>query len=340
MDDYAQLVIKEAVAAATAGQRLRARELLLELVETEPGNELAWLWLSRFLPTLREQIAALETVLRLNPTHQKAQQRLHQLKTHQTALQAEQQTRLTDYLQTARQFLAQGEKEQARHLLLKLVEEDEKNETAWWLLSESMDGVDDQVVALENVLVLNPRHPQAKTRLEEKLRLQQDALLLGLYYERQKVWAKAANAYARAAATTAIPAIRREATFRQTAAELELSHPGILTSRSTATWLRLSMGPPMLYGLLIFIHAGLRPLNIPIPACFGLLGVLFGSLLIVGVQTTPIHALWNKLFGPVGLSRPYARFLLWLGGIMLTITPFVVLFAAAIWRLWEFLTSR
>jgi tetratricopeptide (TPR) repeat protein len=339
VDDYAQLVIKEAVAAAKAGQQPRALELLLELVETEPGNELAWLWLSGLLPTLHERIAALETVLRLNPTHLKAQQRLHQLKTQQAALQAEQQTRLADYLQSARQFLAKGEKEQARHLLLKLVEEDEKNETAWWLLSESMDDVVDQMVALENVLVLNPHHTQAKTRLEEKQRLQQDALVLGLYYERQKVWDKAAEAYARAAATTASPAVRREATFRQKAAELELSHPGILTSRSTATWLRLSAGPPMLYGLLVFIHLGLRPLNISIPACLGLLGVLMGSVLIVGVRHIPIHTLWNKLFGPIGLSLPYARFLLWLSGLLLTVIPFVVLFAAAIWRLWQFIIS-
>lgn len=333
MDDYAQLVLKKAIAAAKAGQRAYARELLLELVETEPENELAWLWLSSLQPTLGEQIAALETVLRFNPAQHKAQQRLAQLKAHQSALQVEQQKTFAELLQTVQRLMAGGQKAEARELLLQLVDEDEKNETAWWLLSELVEDVQDEIVALENVLILNPSHAQAKFRLKEKQQLQQDDLALGLYYEGKMLWAKAANAYGRAAADGLTPATRREATLRQKAAELELTYPGILTIRSTATWLRLMAGPPLLYSLLVFIHLGLQPTYLSLPFCFGFAGVLAGSVLLVGVQNVPLNPLWHTLFGSVGLSRPYAHFLFWCTGLLLTFLPFFILFVGAILRL-------
>lgn len=336
MKEYAQLVIKEAVAAARAGQQFRACELLLELVETDANNELAWLWLSSFLPSLDEQILALETALSLNPQNPKARQRLIQLQTKQRAGQAEQQARHQQQLQQIKQLLAEGSVPEARERLLQLVAENEKSETAWWLLSQIIEDVADQVIALENLLTLNPNHAQARTLLAQKQRLQQEAMTLGLYYEEKKAWELAADAYERAAATHPDPAFRREAFFRQKAAELELKYPGILTSRSTLTWLRLSAGPPLFYGLLVFIHIGLRPLNITIPTCLGFLFVLLGSLALVGVYNTPLHVVWQKLFGPVGLNRPYARFILWLVGLFCTLLPFAHLLIISVLRLEHF----
>lgn len=336
MDDYARLVLKEAIAAAKAGQRPRARELLLELVEQDPRNEAAWLWLSGLLPTLNERITTLKTALTINPHNTQAQQQLQKLQTQYAALQTEQAAAFKEQLVEAERLHKAGARPQARAILLQLVGENESNEQAWWLLSQVVTAVPDQIIALENTLTLNPTHTQAQQHLETLRRLQGDTMQLGLHYEKMGEWELAADAYTDAAAHAPTPALRREASTRRHAAELEIKYPGVLTARSTYTWLRLTVGPPLLYSLLIFTQAGLRPLSIPLSAWLGILLVLFGSLLLVGIQNTPLHPFWRTLFGPAGLNQPYVRFLLWSGGLLLTLMPFLVLCVASIIRLQQF----
>ena len=37
-------VLQRAIQAARAGRRVEARDLLIELVEVDPRNEMAWIW--------------------------------------------------------------------------------------------------------------------------------------------------------------------------------------------------------------------------------------------------------------------------------------------------------
>lgn len=59
-----------------------------------------------------------------------------------------------------------GQKSKARELLSKIVEVDERNEKAWFLLSAVVDTAADQVVCLENVLTINPNNEKARERLK------------------------------------------------------------------------------------------------------------------------------------------------------------------------------
>ncbi len=52
---------------------------------------------------------------------------------------------------------------QAREQLLQVIEADEHCEPAWLWLSAVLDDPGDQLMALERVLAINPRHPQAQT---------------------------------------------------------------------------------------------------------------------------------------------------------------------------------
>lgn len=54
-----------------------------------------------------------------------------------------------------------GDRAQGRTLLMRVVEADQDIEPAWLWLSAAVDDPADQLVALENVLALNPRHAQA-----------------------------------------------------------------------------------------------------------------------------------------------------------------------------------
>ena len=58
--------------AAKVSQRERARQLLLQVIELDETNILAWLWLSTVLDDLEEKKVCLENVLTLDPTHKAA----------------------------------------------------------------------------------------------------------------------------------------------------------------------------------------------------------------------------------------------------------------------------
>ncbi len=63
------------------------------------------------------------------------------------------------------QALVRGDKERARELLLELVELNERIPEAWLWLSGAVDDPEDQRVALENVLALDPDNPYAQQGL-------------------------------------------------------------------------------------------------------------------------------------------------------------------------------
>jgi len=72
-----------------------------------------------------------------------------------------------------RQWLAEGiararagQNHEARNLLLRVVERDERNVQAWLWLAGVVSSLDDKRVALENVLTLEPDNPAAKAGLE------------------------------------------------------------------------------------------------------------------------------------------------------------------------------
>jgi tetratricopeptide (TPR) repeat protein len=68
------------------------------------------------------------------------------------------------------QAVRAGHRHRARELLMAVVADDETNEPAWLWLSAALDEPADQLRAMENVLALNPRQPQALAGVE-KLRL-------------------------------------------------------------------------------------------------------------------------------------------------------------------------
>ena len=76
VDDW----LKGGIEAAGAGEKDKARRLLEQVVEADPGNETAWLWLSAAVDTRVERIRCLETALKLNPANQDAKMALEWLR--------------------------------------------------------------------------------------------------------------------------------------------------------------------------------------------------------------------------------------------------------------------
>ena len=59
-----------------------------------------------------------------------------------------------------------GRHEEARELLLQVIDQDERNETAWLWISGVVDNDEDRGIALENVLQINPNNEWAKRGLQ------------------------------------------------------------------------------------------------------------------------------------------------------------------------------
>jgi len=72
--------LTDGIAAAQAGKRAEARELLLRVVKIDENNGEAWLWLSRVVTTLEDREVCFENVLTLDPTNEAAQRGLAEVR--------------------------------------------------------------------------------------------------------------------------------------------------------------------------------------------------------------------------------------------------------------------
>ena len=155
--DPVEQLLREGIAAAKARQPERARALLQRVIELDPTNARAWLWLSGVVKGLDEQVLCLENAQALDPDNATVGKALATLRTRQM------QAWLDEGIAAARA----GDRERARERLLWAVDRDEKNVTAWWWLSQVVDSPEDREVCLENVLALDPAHTEARESLAQ-----------------------------------------------------------------------------------------------------------------------------------------------------------------------------
>ncbi|NDJ74641.1 MAG: tetratricopeptide repeat protein, partial [Chloroflexi bacterium] len=71
--------LNEAIQLAQGGQREKARQLLWQVVRSDPQNESAWLWLASVAADQGEYARAVNEVLRINPNNDQARQMQAQL---------------------------------------------------------------------------------------------------------------------------------------------------------------------------------------------------------------------------------------------------------------------
>lgn len=88
MSDELARLLYEGALAVTEGRLDEGRELLMQVIERDESNELAWLWLSGAVKNSADQQIALENVLTLNPNNEYAKDGLGWLKQHVGARKA------------------------------------------------------------------------------------------------------------------------------------------------------------------------------------------------------------------------------------------------------------
>lgn len=73
-------LLQQGIEAAKRGEKLKARELLTQVLHADDRSERAWLWLSEVVDTNDERLQCLEQVLHINPNNQAAQLAYNKLK--------------------------------------------------------------------------------------------------------------------------------------------------------------------------------------------------------------------------------------------------------------------
>jgi tetratricopeptide (TPR) repeat protein len=89
--EQAKELRRQGIAAAKAGQKDQARQLLQQSLRLEPNSEAGWLWLVSVARDQRERLFCLNKLLDINPNNEMALQSLQQLGlTHEQLRQAQQ----------------------------------------------------------------------------------------------------------------------------------------------------------------------------------------------------------------------------------------------------------
>ena len=292
--------LRRAIALARAGHRLEAQNLLLRIVETDPDQELAWIWLSDLVEETPNRIIALKNALKVNPYNKGVRQRLQQLEQAYQKEQAERQRAAADssrqQLRQVRAALQAGQQEKAVATLLDLVDREQDNEEAWWMLGQLTPDRQDQIIALENVLALNPNHEQARARLQTLRQQQENPLQAGLQCQERGDHEQALALYLAAIQRAQTEVERREARKHYQQLKRQLRAPKVKTFSPVITLLRQIAGLSTLYFFFILVQSGLSPRHFSLPFCLGGVGVLVASFLIALANTPFKHPLWRALF--------------------------------------------
>ncbi len=145
-----QSLLRDGISAAQAGNKVRARFVIRQVVGQEPENEVAWLWLANVAADPAEALSCLRTVLKLNPDNRHAKTGLTSAVVR-TAIDAAQRKDFPAARQLLREALA--------------VDPDHEHALLW------MAGVStypsDSIRYLRRVLEINPNNERAKQGLAQ-----------------------------------------------------------------------------------------------------------------------------------------------------------------------------
>ncbi len=329
--------LQRALEAARAGRRLEARELLLKVVEENPKNEIAWIWLSGLVDSLEDQIIACENALTINPANEKVRAYLLMLqKKQEEALKRRELNEARELLQKAKSCADGGDSVSALRLAQQATQKQADFEDAWLLIADLESHVDQRVAALEKAIAVNPSNTNTRLLLEQARQLRDDPLSLAAHYEQIGKFDEALKVYNEAAARTK-DSREFDRIYKHIIRIEELQDEKIQFVAPRSSILRLSFGWPLLYLFLVLVQVGLNPFThhaLLLWLCLPL--VFVGSFLLSLSEIRSKHVLWQKLFSEEGDGSSFARLVTATAGWMLVIFPHLLLFIDSISRLRNF----
>ncbi|HMS40623.1 MAG TPA: response regulator [Pyrinomonadaceae bacterium] len=174
-------MLRNGIEAAQSGKSSEARNLLLRVTESEPGNEKAWLWLASISEYPEELLVFLNNVLKINPENERAIEWAKATKS------------LLSKTFVQRGIDASGEQvEFAKQCFSQAIGHDENNEMAWLWMASVSDSEEEKAHHLQKVLSINPENETAKGLLNSMQKQKCEAI----FEDAQTFAAEGANAEA------------------------------------------------------------------------------------------------------------------------------------------------
>ena len=242
------------------------------------------------------------------------------------------QARFRSRLMAVHRALNATDRDTALNILVEAVEEDENNEPAWILLGHMAPTLDDQRIALENALILNPGNSLAAQRLEsldpgsrqEPTQMETEELVRMVegFIEVPQEEKKQLEAFE--------GQLRKEV-LQTPANSDDQKQPDTTYGEATRHLLRTALWPTASFFVLAVIYSLLKPLGFTPLLIPGVLSVAAGSMLAAAVSLNPRHPLWVEFFGEPGERMElFARVVFGLLGWILALTPFLLLLVHAL----------
>ena len=160
-------MLRAGIKAAQDGNRAEAKILLLQVTDTEPKNEEAWMRLASVSEYPEELLSFLNRVIEINPNNERA---LEWAKSTKELLSK-------NFVERGMSASKEAHKEFAKQCFLKAIVQNEENETAWLWLASVSDSAEEKTTYLQKVLSLNPKNENAIVLLKSLKNQKVDALL-------------------------------------------------------------------------------------------------------------------------------------------------------------------
>ncbi len=149
-----QALLKQGIAAAQAGDRAHARTTLMQVVDADPRNESAWLWLASISEYPEELLVFLENILDINPQNQRAVEWMAATK----SLLAK------TFIQRGIDAAESGQTDFAFECFNQGLEHDQSNSTAWLWMASLSDSPEGKLAYLEQALAVDPDNESAQAQ--------------------------------------------------------------------------------------------------------------------------------------------------------------------------------
>ena len=309
-----------AISKAKTGHELTARELFVDIVQDDPDNKLAWLWLIGLLDDRKDIIFACKEVLRLDPEEERVRQRLRELEEVENREREIQGKRI---LEKVRHLFSQENKELALTILRKHLHES-PDEEGWALLAKYSPSLDEQVHARTKIRALDPENKDKDTDFQRVRYFRENPFELAASYEERGEIDKALALYdqliIKAKGRREWDRIFREIHRLEGLQEEEIVHisPALTVARLTA-------GPPLLFFSMLIIQIGYDHRYFSLLMAAELLLVLLGAFLVGVASAGSEHRLWQQLGNAAGRGSKRLRFAVGIMGTVIMIIPFILL---------------
>jgi len=330
-------VLQRAIQAARAGRKEEARDLLLEIVDADPQNEMAWMWLSGLVDSLEDRIIACENVLTINPANERVRDYLTELESqYKDFIIRKNIDDAAALFNEAKIHAERNDVSAALQLARQALEKHQNYEEAWLLMGRISTDINQQIAAIEKAYELNPANGETAAVLERLRHRKADPISAATRLEQMGKFDEALRVYEEMAGKTR-NSKEFDHIYKQIIRIEGLQNENIRYVAPASTIARLTLVWPLLYLSLALIQVGLNPFAHPaLYLWLGLPWVIVGSFLLALAEVPADHLVWQKVFHEQRGVSKFARGVAAAAGLFLIIIPHFLLILDSINRLRNF----